>query len=128
MFDSPRWRTRPIHTAYRLVTCLIRRRVPGLHNAVLAYDEGRSRIEVDVRTRFGYGLYRYGHTDPDADLVRRLLQPGDLFVDGGAHIGFFTLAAAARVGPSGRVIAFEPAPATRAALVRNLQLSGFANV
>jgi FkbM family methyltransferase len=40
----------------------------------------------------------------------------------------FTLVAAARVGPSGKVLAFEPAPAARAQLLRNLELSRFSCV
>ena len=42
--------------------------------------------------------------------LRRLLRPGDTFVDVGAHIGFFTLIASALVGSSGKVYAFEADP------------------
>jgi FkbM family methyltransferase len=38
----------------------------------------------------------------------------------------FTLVAAARVGPTGKVLAFEPAPAARGQLLQNLELSRFA--
>lgn len=40
------------------------------------------------------------------------LRPGDVFVDAGAHIGFYSLMAARVVGPSGRVIAIEPQAST----------------
>src|SRR3990172_3951145 len=40
--------------------------------------------------------------------MRPLLQPGMVVVDVGANIGYYTLLAAARVGPGGKVIAFEP--------------------
>ena len=40
--------------------------------------------------------------------VRDYLRPGDRFVDVGANIGLYSLLAASVVGPSGRVIAFEP--------------------
>jgi FkbM family methyltransferase len=43
-------------------------------------------------------------------LLRRVLRPGDWFVDGGANIGYFTLLAARLVGTRGRVDAFEPDP------------------
>lgn len=36
------------------------------------------------------------------------LQPGMTFVDVGANVGFYSILAARRVGPSGRVVAFEP--------------------
>ena len=125
MFDHPLWRQKPVATAYRLLTCLVRQRVGGLNHAVVAYDGGRSKIEVDVRTPFGYSIYRYGLEDSDIAFVKSRLEPGALFVDGGAHIGLFTLAAAAQVGPAGRVIAFEPAQETRRNLIRNIELSGF---
>lgn len=38
------------------------------------------------------------------------LGPGDVFVDVGAHIGYYTLLASKRVGWSGHVYAFEPHP------------------
>jgi FkbM family methyltransferase len=41
-------------------------------------------------------------------VIRRVLKPGDTFLDVGANIGYFTALAAFLVGPEGRVIAFEP--------------------
>lgn len=43
-------------------------------------------------------------------LLLRLLRPGDVFVDAGASLGYFSAAAAACVGPEGKVYAFEPFP------------------
>ncbi len=54
----------------------------------------------------------------------RLLGPGQTFVDCGANIGVFTLLAARCVGPSGRVVAFEPAVAARQLLRANLARHG----
>lgn len=45
-----------------------------------------------------------------ADLYRTALRPGDLAVDGGANDGFHAFPLAELVGPSGRVLAFEPIP------------------
>jgi FkbM family methyltransferase len=59
---------------------------------------------------------------------RAVLRPGDHVVDGGANLGYWTLAAASFVGPSGRVFAVEPVPATARALARNLEASGGGNV
>ena len=41
-----------------------------------------------------------------------LLRPGAVLYDIGANVGFFTLLAARLVGPSGRVVAFEPEPSS----------------
>jgi FkbM family methyltransferase len=55
--------------------------------------------------------------------VLRSVMPGDLFLDVGSHIGLYALAAAARVGDAGRVIAFEPTPMTVEKLVHNVELN-----
>src|SRR6266566_2473700 len=51
------------------------------------------------------------------------VRPGDTVVDGGAHVGFFTIVSARRVGPTGRVIAFEPDPDNARHWRRNVELN-----
>jgi FkbM family methyltransferase len=58
------------------------------------------------------------------EVIERQLREGDVFLDLGANIGFFTLLAGRIVGDSGRVIAFEPTPRTRAILQRNVTENG----
>jgi len=58
--------------------------------------------------------------------VLALLQPGDVFVDVGANIGYFSLLAASRVGARGRVFAFEPDPDNFRLLEANAELNGSA--
>lgn len=61
-------------------------------------------------------------------LFRKLLRRGMTVLDVGTNAGWFTLISARAVGPSGRVLAFEPEPGNYAALTENLRLNGFANV
>lgn len=62
---------------------------------------------LDPRVRDMYfGVYEPEETA----LLERVLRPGDVFVDAGANIGYFTAVAASRVGPAGQVHAFEPVP------------------
>jgi FkbM family methyltransferase len=63
-----------------------------------------------------------------AALLESLLSPGQTFVDVGAHIGLYAVRAARRVGPAGRVFAFEPAPENFRALARNIAQNGFSNI
>ena len=42
--------------------------------------------------------------------LRRVLLPGMIVADVGANVGFYALQMASRVGPRGRVLAFEPDP------------------
>jgi FkbM family methyltransferase len=126
---SQRYRTPPQWlapaTALRVASSMIRRRMRGWQQPIVRYDDGRSRIVADLRTALGLGLYRYGFHAPEIELVRLLLKPGDTFVDGGANVGLFSLVAAAAVGPTGHVVCFEPASATRASLCRNVEINRF---
>lgn len=54
-----------------------------------------------------------------------LLESGQVFVDVGAHIGYYTLLGARAVGPAGHVYAFEPAPANLALLTKNIHVNGY---
>jgi FkbM family methyltransferase len=55
-------------------------------------------------------------------------KPGDTVIDVGAHIGLYSLIAAKRVGPSGKVIAIEPDPENCSLLQRNVELNKLTNV
>lgn len=59
-----------------------------------------------------------------AFLKDRLL-PGQTAVDVGANVGYISLYLAKRVGPSGRVVAFEPNPYAFGLLESNKRLNGF---
>lgn len=69
-----------------------------------------------------------GYEDALTELFLRAAEPGAVVVDGGAHIGLHTIMASRRVGPGGRVLAFEPDPYNRAALLSNLERHGCTNV
>jgi FkbM family methyltransferase len=47
-------------------------------------------------------------------------RPGDVVIDAGANVGFFSLKRAVSVGPAGRVYSFEPNPTAYEHLVRNV--------
>jgi FkbM family methyltransferase len=65
-------------------------------------------------------IYYLGRSEPETfEFVTRVLKPGMVFFDVGAHIGEYTLIAASRVGGSGEVHAFEAQPATAALLRSN---------
>lgn len=61
-------------------------------------------------------------------VVEKYLKPGAVFVDVGANVGLFTLLAARVVGPSGKVVAIEPAPATAQALRATVHANGIGGI
>jgi FkbM family methyltransferase len=60
--------------------------------------------------------------------MRPLLRPGMVMIDVGANIGYYSLLGAARVGPAGTVIAFEPGEANTALLQMSAQANAFKNI
>jgi FkbM family methyltransferase len=58
-------------------------------------------------------------------VLQARLHPGSTAVDIGANIGVHALTMAQTVGPSGRVVCFEPLPHIASALARTLRLNGF---
>jgi FkbM family methyltransferase len=81
----------------------------------------------DHYERTAYFLARY-HELVAQLFLRAVLRPGDTFVDVGAHAGMITLLGAGCVGPSGRVIAFEPNPSVFVALTRHIELNSLTHV
>lgn len=74
-------------------------------------------------------IRRDGIWEPlETELLRREVGPGDVVVDAGANLGYYTLLAATLVGETGHVYAFEPEPEAFALLERNVQLNGYGNV
>ncbi len=60
--------------------------------------------------------------------LHRVLRPGDVAYDVGANAGYLSLVMARRVGPAGRVVAFEADPRNAAALAANIALNGLRNI
>lgn len=75
------------------------------------------------------GIYRDGAYEPEVTAAFcTLLQPGSTVFDVGAHVGYYTLLAAGRIGQLGSVHAFEPVPEIFERLRANVALNGFRNV
>ena len=86
------------------------------------------RIEGNTRDWIQRHLYYFGLWEPSlsAWLARRLA-PGDVFIDVGANVGYFTLLAARLVGASGAVVAVEAMPAIFEHLLRHVRANGLTN-
>ena len=61
-------------------------------------------------------------------LTLRHLKEGDVFVDVGANIGYYSLIASQRVGRQGKVISYEPDPNNFALLKQNIASNDCPNV
>ncbi len=74
-------------------------------------------------------IARDGIWEPqETRLLLATLRPGDVFVDVGANIGYFTLIASRAVGESGAVLAFEPEAENFRLLEHNCRVNACRNV
>lgn len=67
-------------------------------------------------------------SEPELDLIGDALWPGETAIDVGAHFGLWSYHLSRRVGPAGRVFAFEPVPQTYAILRQTLRWLRCSNV
>jgi FkbM family methyltransferase len=89
-------------------------------------DGVRFHIDASSQDISAYAsVFIAGEYEPDP---RFEIQPGATVVDVGAQIGFFTVRAASKAGPSGRIIALEPDPGSFGRLERNVAVNKLANV
>jgi len=86
------------------------------------------RVELDLIDHIQRLVYLGAYERWETGVVRRLLRPGMCFVDVGANIGYFTLLAARRVGPTGRVFAIEPSPYAADRLSRTISANVISQV
>lgn len=112
---------------YRAMNCLPRRLVP--FRMPLPAEFGRMAFRCDLRDSISREVCFTGRYEPqETALAKAILKPGMAFVDVGANWGYFTLLAAHRVGPLGRVVSLEPDPRMFAWLRNNLALNGLDHV
>jgi FkbM family methyltransferase len=77
-------------------------------------------LNVNEFTQCGYYLSAF-----DSELLRLLMKGGRVFIDIGANVGFYTLAASKSFD---NVYSFEPSPSTFSRLVHNVELNTFGSV
>jgi FkbM family methyltransferase len=102
--------------------------------ASLKLPNGASRFHMSFPKELGetdlgakYLVYheaQNGYEPPTRNLLERIFRPGDLFIDVGAHWGFFTLQAATHPAGNVAVIAFEPDPTNAGILLKNIGNNG----
>ncbi|OGG41020.1 hypothetical protein A2118_02125 [Candidatus Kaiserbacteria bacterium GWA2_50_9] len=94
----------------------------GFHDSFLTartfWGEYMQVTFPDYRCIYHHGLID-GRELPVEDFLVQFIKEGDVCVDVGANVGFYTLLFSALVGERGRVYAFEPTPRTFGILRKN---------
>ena len=74
-------------------------------------------------------IRRDGYWEPNETFwFIKSIKKGDVVVDVGANVGYYTLIASRLVGDTGKVYAFEPDPVSFALLEKSVQANGLTNV
>lgn len=113
---ATRWLTRPADRLYLAAgRAPLAAEVGGVR--LNGYLRHRSFLADAMRPRETYG-----------ELFSRSVRPGMTVIDGGAHVGLYTLLAGRALGNEGLVVAFEPDRYNLRALQLNVRRAGIANI
>jgi FkbM family methyltransferase len=84
-----------------------------------------ARIHLNPRDPVVSGALALGvYEKPETRFFLKTVASGMTFLDVGANVGYYSALALARLGPAGRVIAFEPDPETFEYLQRTIAANG----
>ena len=91
-------------------------------------------VEIEGRKMFtqnndGLALSVFKIYEPNqTKIVKKYVHEGDVVIDVGAHVGYYTLLMAQLVGKNGKVYSFEPDPINFELLKKSVEINGFENV
>jgi len=116
-----------------------RYRIQNLHLVVLIQNYIKRHLKVDSVEVFGNKIFldskdslalsiRGIYEPVTTELIKREIKKGDIVLDIGAHIGYYTLIFAKLAGEEGRVFAFEPDLDNFTLLKKNVEFNGYPNV
>lgn len=95
----------------------------------LARTRFGATLAVDTQDLIQRYLYLFGVWEPHMTRwLQRRLRPGDVFVDVGANIGYYSILASRLVGPGGTVVAVEASPTFHQLLLRHARRNACANI
>lgn len=106
--------------------------VKVLHNSLISYTTSDC-VEIQGSKMFVNQLFRNasfsGIWEPlQTEIVKKEIKKGDIIIDLGANIGYYTLLFSRLVGNEGKVYAFEPDPNNFALLEKNVKENGYTNI
>ncbi|GGO58407.1 hypothetical protein GCM10012287_56500 [Streptomyces daqingensis] len=88
-----------------------------------------AHLEVDTVDLIQRFLYMFGVWEPHlTHWLQQRLKPGDVFIDVGANIGYFSVLGSSLVGPDGLVVAVEASPTFHRKLSAHAHLNDCGNL
>ena len=125
---SRAYRRSPVKPFHGLMVRLLRAYSMRRRGVVTATIDG-IRYNLDLGEMIDSNVLLLGGHEPRTmATVRRCVSNGDTALDIGANAGYYTLPLAQFVGPTGRVVAFEPTEWAYEKLQVNIGLNDFTNI
>lgn len=103
-------------------------RVVAPNPILIPLDDFKIYVELDDWAIGARIAFKRSYEKHVSQTMRSLLKPGMVMVDVGANIGYYSLLAASHVGPTGKVIAFEPGARSVQLLQQSAQVNGFSHI
>jgi len=86
-------------------------------------------LECDVRDMIQATIIHFGVWEPRVSIkLASMIKPGDVVIDVGANIGYFSMLFADRAGAAGGVVAIEALPKLAAVVAENAARNGLRNI
>ncbi len=85
------------------------------------------KMYLDPLDSLRISIYK-SYEELETKLVKDIVKNGNVVVDIGANIGYYTLLFAKLVGEKGKVFAFEPEPNNFDLLKKNIEINGYKNI
>ncbi|GDY33763.1 hypothetical protein GTS_53960 [Gandjariella thermophila] len=96
---------------------------PAVRSSVVVCDAGLLRLPAEDGVMLPL-LSSNGVWEPELSaLIDSLVEPGGIFVDVGAYVGYHTVRVASRLGTSGAVVAVEPSRTAATLLRHNVEVN-----
>jgi len=123
------FRYAPVRFGKRILWGVVAARLLWLLNDVKIKTVFGNTISTNAKDIVGRYLYYFGVWEPNlTNWIRHRLRAGDVFVDIGANVGYYSLLASTLVGDSGKVVAIEALPEIFETLKDNLEINQARNV
>ena len=87
-----------------------------------------NRLYLDPIDSLGLVPHKGSYEESTTEILKRTVQKGDVVLDIGASLGYFTLLAATLVGENGKIFSFEPNPISLLYLRKSVSASPYKNI
>ena len=100
----------------------------GKGERVYTTDEG-IQLKLDPNEAMYLGVALLGsYNQFETKVLKTILKPGDIVIDVGAYVGWYSLLSGKLVGQKGKVYAFEPSPTYLKRFIDNIKLNNLRNI